>query len=45
LVEFDILLTKDDEVVVFHDRYLSRVTDVAAHPHFADRAKEEAIDD
>lgn len=37
LTEFDVHLTKDNEVVVFHDRYLSRATDVQQHAQFADR--------
>ena len=31
-VEFDILLTKDNQIVVLHDRYLSLMTDVATLP-------------
>lgn len=45
LTEFDVHLTKDNEVVVFHDRYLSRATDVQQHVEFADRLHEETIDD
>ncbi len=39
LVEFDILLTKDHQVIIFHDRYLSHITDIAEHEKFADRKK------
>lgn len=45
LTEFDIHLTKDLEIIVFHDRYLSRTTDIAQHIEFTDRLKEELIDD
>lgn len=39
LVEFDILLTKDHQVVIFHDRYLSHITDVASFEKFANRKR------
>ena len=29
LVEFDLQLTKDERVILFHDRHLSRLTNVA----------------
>jgi glycerophosphoryl diester phosphodiesterase len=29
LAEFDILLTKDNQLVVFHDRYLSKLTNIS----------------
>lgn len=45
MTELDVHLTKDDEIVVFHDRYLSRTTDICEHPEFADRFKQEIIDD
>lgn len=32
--EFDIHLTKDNHVVVFHDRTLSRITDVKIRPEY-----------
>lgn len=34
LVEFDILLTKDDQIVVFHDRNLSELTNVTSFKEF-----------
>jgi glycerophosphoryl diester phosphodiesterase len=43
-VEFDILLTRDEEIVIFHDRYLSELTNVAEVPEFADR-KRTFVDD
>lgn len=39
LAELDILLTKDHEIIVFHDRTLDRITDVAHFPQFQDRVK------
>ncbi|MEL6686523.1 MAG: glycerophosphodiester phosphodiesterase family protein [Pseudomonadota bacterium] len=36
-IEPDLVITKDGELVVRHDRYLSDSTDVADHPEFADR--------
>ena len=44
LSELDILLTKDEEIVVFHDRILSRITNVANFPEFESLAREDDID-
>jgi len=35
--EFDVTKTADGKLVVFHDEVLSRTTDIADHPEFADR--------
>jgi glycerophosphoryl diester phosphodiesterase len=34
-IECDLLPTKDGELIIRHDNYLSTTTDVAAHPEFA----------
>lgn len=34
LVEFDIMLTKDEEVIVFHDRFLGEITNIGTLPEF-----------
>lgn len=39
LVEIDIQLTRDRQVVIFHDRYLSHITDVEAFEKFKDRKR------
>jgi glycerophosphoryl diester phosphodiesterase len=36
-IEPDLVITKDGQLVVRHDRYLSDSTNVADHPEFADR--------
>ncbi|MEM9670752.1 MAG: glycerophosphodiester phosphodiesterase family protein [Pseudomonadota bacterium] len=36
-IEPDLVITKDGELIVRHDRYLSGSTDIADHPEFADR--------
>lgn len=36
--EMDVRLTADNELVVFHDDFLGRTTDVAKHERFKDRA-------
>ncbi len=38
-IEPDLVITKDGELVVRHDRYLSDSTNVADHPQFADRKR------
>ena len=38
-LEQDLVMTKDDQLVVLHDHYLDRVTDVAEH--FPDRARKD----
>ncbi|USD59428.1 glycerophosphodiester phosphodiesterase [Vibrio sp. SCSIO 43140] len=38
-IEQDVVMTKDDRLVVLHDHYLDRVTDVASR--FPDRARED----
>ncbi|MBW7984247.1 glycerophosphodiester phosphodiesterase [Enterobacillus tribolii] len=38
-LEQDLVMTKDDQLVVLHDHYLDRVTDVAQH--FPDRARKD----
>ena len=38
-LEQDLVMTKDDQLVVLHDHYLDRVTDVAAR--FPDRARKD----
>lgn len=38
-IEQDVVMTKDDQLVVLHDHYLDRVTDVAER--FPDRARED----
>lgn len=39
-VELDIQVTVDRYLVVSHDAYLSRESDIADHPEFADRKRE-----
>jgi len=36
-VELDVVLNKNGEAIVCHDVFLSKVSDVAQHPEFADR--------
>jgi glycerophosphoryl diester phosphodiesterase len=38
--ELDIVLSKDNQLVVLHDPYLSRLTNVESRPEFADRQRE-----
>ena len=38
-IELDIQLTKDNHIIVFHDPYLSRVTDIEKFPEFKDRRR------
>ncbi|KAB1439027.1 glycerophosphodiester phosphodiesterase [Pseudodesulfovibrio senegalensis] len=35
--ETDVHMTRDGQLVIFHDETLERTTDIAAHPKFADR--------
>ena len=37
--ELDLLLTKDNKAVVFHDRYLSDLTDISLRNEFASRKR------
>ena len=39
-IEPDLVITKDGNLIVRHDRYLSTTTDVAKHPEFAARKTE-----
>lgn len=34
LAELDVVLTKDNEVIVFHDRFLGRLTNIGFLPEF-----------
>lgn len=38
-MELDVVLNKNGEAIVCHDVFLSKVSDVAQHPEFADRKK------
>jgi len=40
-IEPDLVMTKDGHLIARHDRHLSRTTDVADHPEFADRRRVE----
>ncbi|MFC7050234.1 glycerophosphodiester phosphodiesterase family protein [Emcibacter nanhaiensis] len=41
-IEPDLVMTKDGVMVARHDRYLGTTTDVADHPEFADRRREDS---
>ena len=41
-IEPDLVMTKDGVMVARHDRYLGTTTDVADHPEFADRKREDS---
>ena len=41
IIEPDLVMTADGVLVVRHDHYLSTTTDVASHPEFADRQREQ----
>lgn len=41
VIEPDLVMTADGALVVRHDHYLSTTTDVADHPEFADRRREQ----
>ena len=47
VIEPDLVFSKDEVLIVRHDRYLSGSTDVADHPEFADRkrANDDASDE
>lgn len=38
-VEMDVVLAKNNELVVCHDPFLSLVSDIASHPEFEGRKK------
>jgi glycerophosphoryl diester phosphodiesterase len=44
LIEPDIVVTRDGQLVARHDNELSRSTDVAQHPEFADRRRTQEVD-
>jgi glycerophosphoryl diester phosphodiesterase len=44
LVEPDLVVTRDGVLVARHENELSRSTDVAAHPEFADRRRTQEVD-
>ncbi|WP_321392425.1 glycerophosphodiester phosphodiesterase family protein [Emcibacter sp.] len=41
-IEPDLVMTKDGVMVARHDRYLGTTTDVAGHPEFADRKRQDS---
>jgi glycerophosphoryl diester phosphodiesterase len=44
LIEPDLVVTRDGQLVARHENELSRSTDVAAHPEFADRRRTQEVD-
>ncbi len=44
MVEFDALLTKDNEIVVFHDRGLNRLTNISKLIDYKKRKYNEDMD-
>ena len=45
LVELDIQLTKDNQIIVFHDRGLKRVTNIEQCEEFAHKFKQDNIEE
>lgn len=43
-LEFDVVLTKDQELLVMHDPFLSRVTNIADFPEFSDRKSQRVVE-
>ena len=43
-IEVDLISTRDGVLIAHHDVELSRTTDVASHPEFADRRRETHVD-
>lgn len=43
-IELDVVLTKDRDLLVLHDPFLSRVTNIAEFPAFADRRTTRLVD-
>ncbi|KGH46132.1 MULTISPECIES: glycerophosphodiester phosphodiesterase family protein [Modestobacter] len=44
LIEPDVVVTRDGQLVARHENELSRSTDVAQHPEFADRRRTQEVD-
>ena len=43
-IELDVVLTKENDTLVMHDPFLSRITDIESHPEFATRKRERQFD-
>lgn len=41
--EMDVVLNKENELIVCHDPFLSLVSDIAQHPEFKDRKSERKL--